>query len=51
MISTVVEKVMVVVIGFAMAERCIRCDEELMHKFFMCLGCLVTCSDALGKRG
>jgi hypothetical protein len=34
-----------------MAERCIGCDGDLLHKFFMCVGRMVTCSNGLGKSG
>lgn len=33
-----------------MAERYIGCDEDLLHMFFLCVRCLVTCSNGLGKR-
>jgi hypothetical protein len=34
-----------------MAERFIGGDEELMHMFFLCVECLVNCSNDLGKTG
>jgi hypothetical protein len=34
-----------------MAERCTGGNEELMHMFFPCVECLVTCNNDLGKTG
>jgi hypothetical protein len=36
---------------FVMVVRCIGCDEDLMHMFFLCVRCLVTAAAALTKRG
>jgi hypothetical protein len=33
-----------------MAERRIGVDEDGWHMFFLCVGCLVSCSSGLGKR-
>jgi hypothetical protein len=31
--------------------REVCCDEDLLHRFFRCVGCLVTCTDGLSKMG
>jgi hypothetical protein len=47
-----VEKVMVAVMrGSNMAERHIGGDKDMRHKFFLCVGCLVSYNSGLRKRG
>jgi hypothetical protein len=36
---------------FAMAVMCIGCEEDLLHMFFLCVECSVTCSSGLGNKG